>query len=59
LIARYASIATLLPASVAGGFAIGYGLDRLFSTSYLKVVFLVLGVVAGIIQLVRDLSRAE
>ena len=53
--ARYISIASLLPASTLVGYAIGYGLDSWLGTQYLKIVFLILGIVAGFTQLVRQL----
>ena len=53
--ARYISIASLLPASTFVGYAIGYGLDHWLGTHYLKIVFLILGIVAGFTQLVRQL----
>ena len=53
--ARYISIASLLPASTFVGYAIGYGLDRWLGTQYLKIVFLILGIIAGFTQLVRQL----
>jgi ATP synthase protein I len=40
--------------SVLVGFAIGYGLDRLFHTSpFLMISFILLGLASGIINLVR------
>jgi len=54
---RYAPAIGLMPASVLAGYAIGYGLDYLFSTTFLRYVFLILGVVSGIVQLIRLLSR--
>jgi F0F1-type ATP synthase assembly protein I len=54
---RYAPAIGLMPASVLAGYAIGYGLDYLFSTSFLRYVFLILGVVSGIVQLIRILGR--
>lgn len=53
--ARYISIASMLPASTFVGYAIGYGLDRWLGTRYLNIVFLILGIVAGFVQLVRQL----
>jgi F0F1-type ATP synthase assembly protein I len=53
--ARYISIASLLPASTFVGYAIGYGLDRWLGTHYLSIVFLILGIVAGFFQLIRQL----
>jgi ATP synthase protein I len=53
--ARYISIASLLPASTFVGYFIGYGLDRWLGTHYLNIVFLILGIVAGFVQLIRQL----
>ena len=57
LMARYAPAIGLMPASLIGGYIIGYGLDHLFATMFLRYVFAGLGVVSGIIQLMRILSR--
>ncbi len=57
MVGRYLSLAMLLPASTFVGYAIGYGLDRLFSTHFLRVVFLAIGIVSGFVQLIRDLMR--
>jgi F0F1-type ATP synthase assembly protein I len=57
LMTRYAPAIGLMPASAFAGYAIGYGLDYLFSTTFLRFVFLILGVVAGIVQLIRLLGR--
>ena len=56
LFARYTALALLLPASSAAGYGIGYGLDRVFSTTYLRPVFLILGSAAGFYQLIRGLK---
>jgi F0F1-type ATP synthase assembly protein I len=53
---RYLPAIGLLPASVLAGYAIGYGLDYLFSTTILRFVFMILGVVSGIVQLTRILG---
>lgn len=54
---RYAPAIGLMPASVFAGYIIGYGLDYLFSTTFLRLVFMILGVVSGIVQLIRLLGR--
>ncbi len=56
-VARYLGLAVLLPASSVVGYAIGYGLDHVFGTHVLKMVFLVLGTVAGFVQLIRGLDK--
>jgi ATP synthase protein I len=56
---KYYNIAFLLPASILVGFGIGYGLDKLFGTGFLKIVFLLLGVAAGIIEVIRELNKPD
>lgn len=58
-VAKYYGLIFVVPAAALVGYGIGYGLDKLFHTSFLKVVFLLLGVVAGIIDLVRELSKED
>lgn len=53
---KYIELATLVPVSTLVGMAMGYGLDKLFATHFLYLIFMVLGTAAGIIQLIRDLS---
>ena len=54
---KYYSLAFLLPAAVVVGFLIGYGLDKMFGTGFLKIIFLFLGVAAGIIEVIRELNK--
>ncbi len=56
LMTRYVPAISLLPASVVAGYAIGYGLDYVFSTTFLRLVFMILGVVSAVVQLIRILS---
>lgn len=57
LMARYSPVIMLMPASAFAGYLLGAGLDYLFSTTFLRFVFLLLGVVSGIVQLIRILGR--
>jgi F0F1-type ATP synthase assembly protein I len=57
LMARYTPVIMLMPASAFAGYLLGYGLDYLFATTFLRFVFLILGVVSGIVQLIRMLGR--
>jgi len=41
------------------GFGIGYGLDELFGVSYLKFIFLVMGIAAGFAELLRVVKKQE
>ena len=56
LMTRYLPAIGLLPAIVLAGYVMGYGLDYLFSTTFLRLVFMILGVVSGVVQLIRILG---
>jgi F0F1-type ATP synthase assembly protein I len=47
----------LLPAATFVGYAIGYLLDKAFGTQFWYLVFLLLGIAAGFVQLIRRLLR--
>lgn len=51
-------LAALLPISVVIGYVIGQFLDGKFGTTYMTVIFLLLGAAAGIISLVREIQKA-
>jgi F0F1-type ATP synthase assembly protein I len=59
LLGRYMSLAMALPVSTFVGYAIGYGLDHWFGTTYLRIVFLLLGIVAGFVELLRGIKREK
>ena len=54
---RYTAMATTLPAAIFAGYLIGYWLDKWLGTTYLKIVFLVLGIVGGFAQIIQQLMR--
>lgn len=56
-VGEYTSLAFLLPAATFVGYVIGYLLDKAFGTHFLYIVFLVLGIVSGFVQLIRHLQR--
>ena len=56
---KYYGLAFLLPVSMLVGYLIGYGLDKAFRTTFLRVVFLLIGVASGMIELVRELSKDD
>ncbi len=57
LMARYVPLLGLVPGSILAGYFIGYGLDAAFGTMKLRYVFAGLGIVAGLVQTFRILSR--
>ena len=57
LVGKYTSLAFMLPAATFVGYAIGYLLDKAFGTHFLYILFLLLGIAAGFVQLIRQLMR--
>jgi ATP synthase protein I len=56
-LARLSSIGVALVAATAIGLAMGYGLDRLLGTSpWLTLTFTLFGIVAGFVNLFRDVG---
>ena len=56
-IGKYINLALLLPIATFIGFAMGYGIDALFHTTWIRYVFLLLGSIAGFIELIRELGK--
>ena len=56
-IGDYASLGFMLPACTVVGYLLGLALDHLFHTSFLYIVFLILGIAAGFVELVRVVTR--
>jgi F0F1-type ATP synthase assembly protein I len=54
---KYMNLALLLPISAFVGYLLGYGIDALFHTGWIRYVFLVLGVVAGFVETFRVLTQ--
>ena len=57
IVGEYSSLAFTLPAATVAGYFIGYALDRELGTSFLKAVFLILGIAAGFVQLIRQVLK--
>jgi ATP synthase protein I len=51
--ARYSELAMIFPAAVVVGWLVGAGLDRWLHTTWLYLVGLVLGALAGFAELIR------
>jgi ATP synthase protein I len=56
-VGRYTSLAFLLPTAVFVGYLIGYLLDKAFGTHFLYIVFLLLGIAAGFVELIREVQK--
>ncbi len=57
MVGRYTTLGMLLPVSTFVGYAIGYLLDKAFGTSFLRIVFLFVGIASGFVQLIRELLK--
>ena len=56
---KYISLALSLPASVMGGYFLGAIADHYLHLPILRAVGILLGLAAGISQIMRELSRDE
>jgi F0F1-type ATP synthase assembly protein I len=52
-VAKYSQLAVIFPAATIVGWLIGAGLDRWLHTTWLYLVGLILGIVAGFVELIR------
>jgi F0F1-type ATP synthase assembly protein I len=53
----YAQLAMMFPAATVIGWLIGTALDRWLHTTWLYIVGLVLGIVAGFVELIRTAMK--
>jgi F0F1-type ATP synthase assembly protein I len=56
-IGDYASLGVMLPAATVTGYFIGLALDHWSGTSFLHIVFLLIGIAAGFIEMIRVVTR--
>lgn len=54
---KYLSLALTLPASVVAGYILGALADHWLNVPFLRVVGVILGTAAGLIQIFRELDR--
>jgi len=57
MVGKYSSLAMIVPAAAAVGFVVGYLLDKWFGTSFLRVVLLILGIIGGLVDVLRTLLK--
>lgn len=56
-VARYSELAFAMPAATVVGWAIGVGLDHWLHTTWLYIPGLLVGILAGFLQLIRTVMR--
>jgi len=59
LAARYSSLALALPASTFIGWILGALLDKWLHTTWLYLVGLIVGIIAGFMELIRAVTGSE
>jgi F0F1-type ATP synthase assembly protein I len=57
--AKYSQLAFVFPAATFAGWLIGVGLDRWLHTTWLYIAGLILGIVAGFVELIRAALSSE
>ena len=55
--ARYTAVAMTLPSATFAGYLLGYFLDQWLGTTYLKIVCLIVGILAGFLGLLKQLMH--
>jgi F0F1-type ATP synthase assembly protein I len=58
-IARYSELAVIFPAATVVGWLIGAGMDRWLHTKWLFLAGLLLGIMAGFVELIRMVSSSK
>ncbi len=56
-VGRYSTLAFLMPTAVVVGYMIGYFLDKAFGTHFFYIVFLLIGIAAGFVELIREVQK--
>ena len=57
--ANYSQLALIFPAATVAGWLVGLGPDHWLHTTWLYLVGLILGIVAGFVELIRVVTSAE
>jgi F0F1-type ATP synthase assembly protein I len=58
-IARYSELAVIFPAATVVGWLLGAALDRWLHTTWLYLVGLILGIIAGFVALIRAVTSSS
>jgi F0F1-type ATP synthase assembly protein I len=57
--ANYSQLAFIFPAATVTGWLIGLGLDHWLHTTWLYIVGLILGIVAGFVEMIRIVTSSD
>jgi F0F1-type ATP synthase assembly protein I len=57
--AKYSQLAFVFPAATIAGWLIGVALDRWLHTTWLYIAGLIVGIVAGFVELIRAATSSE
>lgn len=58
-LARYSQLAFIFPAATVAGWLVGVGLDRWWHTTWLYLAGLIVGIIAGFVELIRTVMSSE
>jgi F0F1-type ATP synthase assembly protein I len=58
-LANYSQLAFIFPAATVVGWLIGVALDHWLHTTWLYLVGLILGIIAGFVELIRTVMKSE
>jgi len=59
VLGQYSQIAFIFPAATVIGWLIGLGLDHWLHTTWLYLVGLIVGIIAGFVELIRLVNRSD
>ncbi len=57
--AKYSQLAFVFPAATVAGWLIGVALDRWLHTTWLYIAGLIVGIIAGFVELIRAAMSSE
>jgi F0F1-type ATP synthase assembly protein I len=57
--AKYSQLAFVFPAATVAGWLVGEALDRWLHTTWLYIAGLIVGIIAGFVELIRAAMSAE
>jgi F0F1-type ATP synthase assembly protein I len=58
-LANYSQLAFIFPAATVAGWLIGLALDHWLHTTWLYLAGLILGIIAGFVELIRTVTSSE